>query len=606
MMSGFCSMAAIACFVLGGSVAFGQTTYTVTGLGVLPGKEESVPASINGQGLVAGTLTAPTISALSATTLAQAGRLKISGSGFGAEQGGGIVTIGGATAPVSNWTDASITAYVPDTSPLGSEAVQVVTSGGTSNTLQLTVTARPAAAGHVQWRFQADGLYIQGRAGIGPDGTIYALDVGGHLYALTQGGGVKWIFNTGPVAIQSVEVGPDGTIYFGSSVNKIYAVNPDGTLKWTVTDPSGAQVGAGPDVGPDGNIYAVTQDAGLPNGLGEITISPAGQVLTNRPNYLTGRGAEFRTREIVFGPTNQFYFDMNNLDNNSGLQFFQLGGNFLFARLAGGSDSQPAVAPDGNIYSTIARNQLGVFDSNGNLLRSSFFNTLTAPNVGSDGTIYVGENFPTNVMALNPDLSVKWTLANSIGYLVGPVVDSPNALVVVGANGIGVPSALQGIDAATGHLSWQVDLPAENGGFVRPMSRPRFSLDAAAVYVGMDVNDSAADPYTYLYAFDTGAATGTSTPTPTPTATPTATPTPTPRPTATPTATQTPTATPTATQTPTATPTPTPTPTATQTPTATPTPTTTPTATPSSTPRPTPTPKPMPTPRSRPTPPPRP
>ena len=77
-------------------------------------------------------LTAPTISALSVTTLAQAGRLKISGSSFGAEQGSGIVTIDGATAPVSNWTDASITAYVPDSSPLGSEPVQVVTSGGRS------------------------------------------------------------------------------------------------------------------------------------------------------------------------------------------------------------------------------------------------------------------------------------------------------------------------------------------------------------------------------------------------------------------------------------------------------------------------------------------
>ena len=112
------------------------------------------------------TLAAPTITGLSATTLAQAGRLKISGNSFGAEQGSGIVTIGGATAPVSKWTNTSITAYVPDPSPLGSEPVQVVTSGGTSNTLPLIVTAR-SAAGRIQWRFQADGLYIQGRAGIG-------------------------------------------------------------------------------------------------------------------------------------------------------------------------------------------------------------------------------------------------------------------------------------------------------------------------------------------------------------------------------------------------------------------------------------------------------
>jgi hypothetical protein len=44
--------------VLGGSNAFAQTSYRVTDLGVLPSKEESVPAAINGQGLVAGTSSA--------------------------------------------------------------------------------------------------------------------------------------------------------------------------------------------------------------------------------------------------------------------------------------------------------------------------------------------------------------------------------------------------------------------------------------------------------------------------------------------------------------------------------------------------------------------
>jgi probable HAF family extracellular repeat protein len=58
MMSAFCSKALIACFVLGGSNAFAQTAYRVTDLGVLPSKEESVPAAISGQGLVAGTSSA--------------------------------------------------------------------------------------------------------------------------------------------------------------------------------------------------------------------------------------------------------------------------------------------------------------------------------------------------------------------------------------------------------------------------------------------------------------------------------------------------------------------------------------------------------------------
>ncbi len=235
-----------------------------------------------------------------------------------------------------------------------------------------------------------------------------------------------------------------------------------------------------------------------------MTISPAGQILSNRRGYLPGRGQEFRTREIVFG-TNRFYFAMNNIDTKSGLQFFALGGTFLFARPAGGSDEQPAVAANGNIYSDIAGNQIGVFAPSGNLLRSNFFRgTLSAPNLGSDGTIYQGESFPTNLRALNPDLSVKWTVSKTDYFAGGPVADPSNTVVVVGVNAIGRTSAVQGINATTGALKWQSNLPAENGGFVSPVSRARFGRNGATAYMGMDVNDSAADPYTYLYAFDTG------------------------------------------------------------------------------------------------------
>jgi hypothetical protein len=47
MMSGFCSTALIACFVLGGSNAFAQTSYKVTDLGVLSSKEEGVRPAAN-------------------------------------------------------------------------------------------------------------------------------------------------------------------------------------------------------------------------------------------------------------------------------------------------------------------------------------------------------------------------------------------------------------------------------------------------------------------------------------------------------------------------------------------------------------------------------
>jgi hypothetical protein len=45
--------------------------------------------------------------------------------------------------------------------------------------------------------------------------------------------------------------------------------------------------------------------------------------------------------------------------------------------------------------------------------------------------------------------------------------------------------------------------------FVHTISVPRFSLDGATSYIGTDVNDYAADPYCYLYAFDTSGGTST-------------------------------------------------------------------------------------------------
>src|SRR5215213_4391207 len=98
--------------------------------------------------------TPPTISQISKTTLSQAGRLKITGTNFGNAQGTGTVRINGAVAPVSNWSETAITAYVPDASAIGAGSVEVITTGGTSNAKPFTARARPQAFGRVQWRFQ--------------------------------------------------------------------------------------------------------------------------------------------------------------------------------------------------------------------------------------------------------------------------------------------------------------------------------------------------------------------------------------------------------------------------------------------------------------------
>jgi hypothetical protein len=79
-----------------------------------------------------------------------------------------------------------------------------------------------------------------------------------------------------------------------------------------------------------------------------------------------------------------------------------------------------------------------------------------------------------------------------------------NRVIVATEYEIGGFGFVRGLSPSDGSPRWSIQLPAENGGWVRGMSKPRFSPNGATVYIGMDVNDSAPDPYTYLYAIKAG------------------------------------------------------------------------------------------------------
>ena len=81
-------------------------------------------------------------------------------------------------------------------------------------------------------------------------------------------------------------------------------------------------------------------------------------------------------------------------------------------------DQQPAVAPDGSVYSNMF-NAIGVgiflgkFDSSGNPLWHIFdqfvqsTNVLSSPDVGLDGRIYDGRNL-ASLYAINGNGTVQW------------------------------------------------------------------------------------------------------------------------------------------------------------------------------------------------------
>ena len=468
---------------------------------------------------------APAVTSLSADTLSRSGRLLVSGSGFGAAQGTSLVLIGGLAASVTRWSDSLIVAYVPEATPVGAANVQVIVGGAASNGVPLSVTLRQAS-GRVRWRFQVDAQYgyLLQRPAVGPDGTVVAHDPAGNVYALSADGGLKWIFKTPGSAASPPSIGADGTVYVASG-STIYSLAANGKLKWTFTEPPGGQgVIIGPTVGPDGNIYAVTDFAGL----GALALSPAGQLLWSNLGNPTFLEMAQIGAEVVFGPSraggaiDQLYAGVNEgLPAGGVLHALTLGGSERWAVLAGGWDGamqgqrQPAVGPDGTVYMTAA----GIYSDpcNGSCLYSFdpvsgaakwFYspwpaNGMSEPTVGSDGTIYVGRSL-AYLDAVTPAGKSKWTIFDG-GVLAHPTVNPQNTLLVAGdAPNYGQPGSVRAFSAANGQMLWDLGLPSENGGYQVLYSRPRFAPDGQTVYFGTDISaPTSPDQYTYLYAVDT-------------------------------------------------------------------------------------------------------
>ena len=470
----------------------------------------------SGSGAVwAQTAPAPRITSLSVTSAPRSGRLIIQGSGWGAVRGQARVEIGGVTAPVTRWSDTSVTAYVPERTSLGTVMVQVFTGGRASNAVPLEVRLRPPS-GEVKWRFQADSLYILQRPAVGLDGTIVAHDSSGFVYALQPDGGLKWIFQTPAFAYGPPSVGADGSVYV-ASISTIYALNADGTLKWTFTDPNSQGVIAGPTVGPDGNVYAVTDL----NGRGAIMLSPSGQLLWSHPGIPSlyeygGIGAE-----IVFGPSmpggpvDQLYVAFDR-EFDPHLWAFGLDGDQRWTVPTGGQidpfmqfQPQPAVGPDGTVYLTSLVSTTGwgliAYGPRHGAQKWSFFpspaNGMSAPDVGPDGVIYLARSL-SFLQAVNPNGTARWQFFDEtiVDY---PVASPANNVVFAGGRpDFGLPGFVRAY-RTTGQLLWQIELGQENGGSQIMYSRPRFTPDGLAVYFGTTIlAGDPENPYCYLYAVD--------------------------------------------------------------------------------------------------------
>lgn len=438
------------------------------------------------------TVQPPSLSQASHTAIPRSGRIELTGEGFGFNQESSLVRIGGEEALITHWSDTTITAYVPESAPLGFEEITVITAGGESNALPLEVRARQAD-GRVRWRFQTDAAAVYSRPVTHTDGTVYVADFRGHLFALTPDGGLKWIFTSPlPHSAQALAIGGDGAVFM-ASYGRLIAVSANGKKKWEVEEPTGESIFAGPTLGPDGNLYAVTGDNG--KGLGLFSVTQNGQRRWSRPGFRPSPMAYWGGEEITFG-SGQLYFAAHD-----GLRCYALDGTLRWTRPGFG---QSTVGPDGTIYvkAPPAQGQTGriaAYAPDGTL-RSAFSEATGSPLAGPDGTVYAIEG--DHLAAFERSGASRWRFSNP-ERLFEPAVSPENTMLIApGQTNWGAPCYIDGLSIAGAGL-WRLDLPVEDDAPVMPASRPRFSRGGETVYLGMTGDQYKASDSGWLYALDT-------------------------------------------------------------------------------------------------------
>lgn len=420
---------------------------------------------------VYGTASGPgRIDGLSSTSATRSGMVIVNGANLGSS---GQLLIDGLAAPYASWTPTEIVAYVPEAARLGSMPVQAVTAGGASNTVFLTVTGR-AAAGRLLWQLRMDAAYSKVRPVRAADGSVYAIDVAGRLYALAADGALRWIARG--AGNKGLALAPDGTIYTGSE-NDVRAFAPDGALKWTFVQNPRAFILLGLTADRLGNVYGVAS-----SGMGVFSLTPAGQERWRTPEPYNRPIVSYGALAIgMNGGVEQLYFYANARMRAVRTQ----DGGSVFT---GGAARQPVVSPvDGTVHAGAS-----AYSPAGQFLWSDAAGwSPSDPDVGSNGIHYY-VNVGTDLAALSTGGSRLWslTLPKSV---FAPDVDPANSVVLVA--GAGTTSGFaQGVSTASRTVSWEQTLPSQETsvfnpatgqfGFLQiPDTRAVFSGDGKAAYL---------------------------------------------------------------------------------------------------------------------------
>ena len=365
--------------------------------------------------------------------------------------------------------------------------------------LVTAVSSAGAQPGEILWVLDSPSFFPGMRPAVSADGTIY-WNPTGTLYAIAPNGQVNWTASpSGELEGSHVSIGPDGTIYSASENSVDARSAADGSLLWQFTD-IGVTQGAlgGPDVGPDGNIYAVFE--GDDKGIGMFSLTPDGDLRWSIPGWANTGGNP--NSEIVFGPPNHLYKAENIAPTGGplfqGLFAVTLDGDIdWIQQMAVGSGSAtrvPRVSPlNGNVHvGDTFDAAFHTFSQDGDFLWSHVApgasSDIFGPAVGLDGTAYYLTEFK-HLLAVNPDGSTNWIAESVIPLAVFPTrpeVSPTGEVVVFGTGacfGAACPGHVAAVDAASGTVLWDIALPDQDGNVMNVIGMPQFSRDGSVVYI---------------------------------------------------------------------------------------------------------------------------
>ena len=475
--------------------------------------------------LFTGALATPKVTSLSERSLPANGRLIVHGDGFGKS---GTLLIGNRGAIVTRWSDSAIHGYVPHQLTPGTAEVRVTNADGRSKPVRFEIAPRQFVDGsRVLWRFQTDRWMNRQFIEVDETRRVYTSDHTG-LYALSPSGDLLW-FAPGSGGDLPIDSSSNGIVYSSVALSVgpeiIRAHDRDGNIIWTFTSPQPGRLFAGPNVGPDGNIYAVQEVRGG-SGIGLFALSPSGNLLwSNLGDPVLGTvDGDISINEIIFSEDRLYFSIIRQRSGGSGVTYsFDLVGNQQWHTGTGDLHLPfyrfPRLDPFGRVIG--ARGQTGAMAINedGSVAWQKFHpgspNVIEMPAVDSFGNSYFHDWLGIEMWSLDPAGNTRWVTGFESNLFTIGVGISPDDQVLVhtGVEDFAAEGFIRGINPNNGAINWRLDFEPENGihqrsnnlypvfAHVKHLSRTG-ARDQTPVYVTTLFSDVNAVTHGYLYAIN--------------------------------------------------------------------------------------------------------